>query len=84
MPSMNVKPEAMEFVSKVATDREITKEEALDVVVRAGIHRMKATMNYAKKEKRGEKKPRKAKGPIARKARKPAAKKKARKANLLD
>ncbi len=48
MPSMMVKPENMEFVEKIAKDRELSKEDALDVVVRAGIHRMKATINYQK------------------------------------
>jgi hypothetical protein len=85
MPSMNVKPEHMEFVKKISKAREITQEEALDVVVRAGIHRMNATINYAKKQKK-ESKPRKPRASKP-KAEKKAPKKKASKkseASLLD
>jgi hypothetical protein len=80
MPSMNVKPEHMEFVKEISKAREIPQEEALDVVVRAGIHRMNATINYAKKNKKAAKprKPRASKPKAAKKV----SKKKA--ASLLD
>lgn len=84
MPSMNVKPEHMEFVKEISKAREITQEEALDVVVRAGIHRMNATINYAKKNKKPKapRKPRAAKPKAEKKPRKKASKKS--EASLLD
>jgi hypothetical protein len=64
MPSMNVKPEYMEYLNKRA-DQLIKKAEqkgekltkgdaqdlALDILIRAGIHRQKASENYAKSHK---------------------------------
>ena len=82
MPSMMVAPEHMEFIEAQAKKREITKEEALDVVIRAGTHRINATANYLKAHKKPPKprapkakaapKPKKAKAPKSKKER-PAA-----------
>lgn len=85
MPSMNVKPEVMEFVAEQAKRRDMTKEEMFEVLCRAGVHRMKATINYAKAHRKDPtaRKPKKAKGPIARKARKPGTRK-TKKSSLLD
>lgn len=90
MPSMMVNPERMEFIEKHAKAREINKEEMLDVVIRAGIHRMNASINYAKKGNKKAAKPRKpraAKPKAEKKAKAPKAKKAAGKkaeASLLD
>ena len=92
MPSMMIAPEHMEFVAEQAKKREIKQEEALDVIIRAGTHRIKATENLYKRKKglmkpyvkpaKKERKPRVAKprAPKAPKAKKERASSKGKKA----
>lgn len=91
MPSMNVKPEHMEYLEQRAAKlikkaekrgEKLTKTDAVDlafeILVRAGIHRQKASTKYAATHKRpkAERKPRAAKKAKTPKAKKPAAPKK--------
>jgi hypothetical protein len=77
--------EVKEYIAQMARDEEITQAEAEARLVRYGIHRRNATVNYAKSQgKKAAPKARKAKAARKSKAAPKARKSKKAKSSLLD
>ncbi len=74
--------EVKEYIAKMARDEEITQAEAEAKLIRFGIHRRNATVNYQK----ANAKPRKARKPAAKKSAKKTTKRAGKKSrsSLLD